>query len=122
RNVRRGGSALGRRVRVEGRWQLRAATAGRRARVGGAMTTGELIIPRWALGDLRRHLAAPERTEPTRWFESDPNWFQRAVFYEIHIRGFADGNDDGIGDFLGLTDRLDYLQWLGIDCIWLLPF
>ncbi|HEX4493653.1 MAG TPA: maltose alpha-D-glucosyltransferase [Acidimicrobiia bacterium] len=49
-------------------------------------------------------------------------WFQRAVFYEIHIRGFSDGNDDGIGDFLGLTDRLDYLQWLGIDCIWLLPF
>ena len=44
------------------------------------------------------------------------------MFYEIHIRGFADGNDDGIGDFVGLTERLDYLQWLGIDCIWLLPF
>ena len=36
-------------------------------------------------------------------------WFKRSVFYEIHIRGFADGNDDGIGDFLGLTERLDYL-------------
>jgi maltose alpha-D-glucosyltransferase/alpha-amylase len=86
------------------------------------MTTGELILPRHMLGDLRRHLSTHEPTEPTRWFESDPTWFQRAVFYEIHIRGFADGNDDGIGDFLGLGERLDYLQWLGIDCIWLLPF
>jgi maltose alpha-D-glucosyltransferase / alpha-amylase len=86
------------------------------------MTTGELILPRHMIGDLRRHLSTHEPTEPTRWFESDPTWFQRAVFYEIHIRGFSDGNDDGIGDFLGLIDRLDYLQWLGIDCIWLLPF
>jgi maltose alpha-D-glucosyltransferase/alpha-amylase len=86
------------------------------------MTTGELILPRHMLGDVRRHLANHESTEPPRWFESDPTWFQRAVFYEIHIRGFSDGNDDGIGDFLGLTERLDYLQWLGIDCIWLLPF
>jgi maltose alpha-D-glucosyltransferase/alpha-amylase len=86
------------------------------------MTTGELILPRKALGDLRRHLAAQEHSDSPRWFESDPNWFKRAVFYEIHIRGFADGNDDGIGDFVGLTERLDYLQWLGIDCIWLLPF
>ena len=44
------------------------------------------------------------------------------MFYEIHVRAFADGNDDGIGDFVGLTEQLDYLQWLGIDCIWLLPF
>ena len=63
----------------------------------------------------------PTPTEYGQWFEADPLWFQRAVFYEIHIRGFADGNDDGKGDFRGLTDKLDYLQWLGIDCIWLLP-
>jgi maltose alpha-D-glucosyltransferase/alpha-amylase len=55
------------------------------------------------------------------WFESDPLWFKRAIFYEIHVRGFFDGNDDGAGDVRGLTDKLDYLQWLGIDCIWLLP-
>jgi maltose alpha-D-glucosyltransferase/alpha-amylase len=60
-------------------------------------------------------------SEPGAWFESDPRWFKRAVFYEIHIRGFFDGNDDGAGDFRGLIDKLDYLQWLGIDCIWLLP-
>jgi maltose alpha-D-glucosyltransferase/alpha-amylase len=60
-------------------------------------------------------------SEPGHWFESDPLWFKRAVFYEIHIRGFFDGNDDGSGDFRGLIEKLDYLQWLGIDCIWLLP-
>jgi maltose alpha-D-glucosyltransferase / alpha-amylase len=60
-------------------------------------------------------------SEPGHWFESDPRWFKHAVFYEIHIRGFHDGNDDGSGDFRGLIDKLDYLQWLGIDCIWLLP-
>ena len=57
-----------------------------------------------------------------QWFEAEPLWFKRAVFYEIHVRGFYDGNGDGIGDFRGLTEKLDYLQWLGIDCIWLLPF
>src|SRR5690348_4551168 len=56
-----------------------------------------------------------------QWFERDPLWFKRAVFYEIHIRGFFDGNDDGSGDFRGLIEKLDYLQWLGVDCVWLLP-
>jgi maltose alpha-D-glucosyltransferase/alpha-amylase len=60
-------------------------------------------------------------SEPGHWFERNPNWFKTAIFYEIHLRGFFDGNDDGSGDFRGLTDKLDYLQWLGIDCIWLLP-
>jgi maltose alpha-D-glucosyltransferase / alpha-amylase len=55
------------------------------------------------------------------WFEAEPLWFKRAVFYEIYVRGFHDGNADGSGDFLGLAEKLDYLQWLGIDCIWLLP-
>jgi maltose alpha-D-glucosyltransferase/alpha-amylase len=63
--------------------------------------------------------AAPEPAH--RWFEADPVWFKRAVFYEIHIRGFYDASGDGSGDFRGITDKLDYLQWLGIDCIWLLP-
>ncbi len=51
----------------------------------------------------------------------DPQWYKRAVFYEVLIRGFYDSNGDGTGDLRGLTSRLDYLQWLGIDCIWLLP-
>ena len=60
-------------------------------------------------------------SEPGHWFERDELWFKRAVFYEIHLRGFFDANDDGSGDFRGLTEKLDYIQWLGIDCIWLLP-
>jgi maltose alpha-D-glucosyltransferase / alpha-amylase len=60
-------------------------------------------------------------SEPGHWFESDPLWFKHAVFYEIHVRGFFDGNGDGMGDLRGLTEKLDYLEWLGIDCIWLLP-
>ncbi len=53
---------------------------------------------------------------------ADPLWYKDAVFYEIHVKAFADGNGDGIGDFQGLLGKLDYLQWLGVDCIWLLPF
>jgi maltose alpha-D-glucosyltransferase/alpha-amylase len=53
--------------------------------------------------------------------QDDPLWYKTAVFYELYVRGFQDGNGDGQGDFRGLTERLDYLQWLGIDCIWLLP-
>ena len=51
----------------------------------------------------------------------DPLWYKRAVFYEVLVRGFTDSNGDGTGDIRGLTERLDYLQWLGVDCIWLLP-
>jgi maltose alpha-D-glucosyltransferase/alpha-amylase len=63
-----------------------------------------------------------ERSASGHWFEAQPLWFKTAVFYEVHIRGFYDGNGDGSGDFRGLTEKLDYLQWLGIDCLWLLPF
>jgi len=48
-------------------------------------------------------------------------WWQRAVFYQIYPRSFADGNGDGIGDFIGMTERLDYLADLGIDAVWLSP-
>jgi maltose alpha-D-glucosyltransferase / alpha-amylase len=58
---------------------------------------------------------------PEHWFESEPTWFKTAVFYEIYVRGFFDGNGDGMGDFRGLIEKLDYLQWLGVDCVWLLP-
>jgi maltose alpha-D-glucosyltransferase / alpha-amylase len=54
--------------------------------------------------------------------ERDPLWFKSAVFYELYVRSFYDSNSDGCGDFPGLTEKLDYLEWLGIDCIWLLPF
>ncbi len=54
--------------------------------------------------------------------KGDELWFKDAIFYEIHVKAFHDLNNDGIGDFRGLIEKLDYLQWLGIDCIWLLPF
>ncbi len=52
----------------------------------------------------------------------DPDWYRKAVFYEVAVRGFYDSNDDGSGDLAGLTAKLDYLHWLGVDCLWLLPF
>ena len=64
---------------------------------------------------------APGGEQQTQWFEADPSWFKRVVFYEIYLRGFHDGNGDGSGDFRGLTEKLDYLEWLGVGCIWLLP-
>lgn len=48
-------------------------------------------------------------------------WYQNAIFYELYLRAFADGDGNGHGDFAGLRSKLDYLQWLGVDCIWLLP-
>ncbi len=53
---------------------------------------------------------------------TDPLWFKDAIIYEIHVRAFADSNADGIGDFQGLISKLDYLQELGVTCLWLLPF
>jgi maltose alpha-D-glucosyltransferase/alpha-amylase len=87
-------------------------------------TLTHLIAPRVAD---RRAAGRPESSDEAQaqtrqWFEAEPLWFKRAVFYEIHVRGFFDADGDGSGDFRGLTEKLDYLQWLGIDCIWLLPF
>ena len=54
--------------------------------------------------------------------EAQASWFQKAVFYEVLVRGFFDSNNDGTGDIRGITERLDHIQWLGADCLWLLPF
>jgi maltose alpha-D-glucosyltransferase/alpha-amylase len=53
---------------------------------------------------------------------SDAYWYKDAIFYELRVRSFYDSNGDGIGDFRGLTDKLDYLQDLGVTTLWLLPF
>lgn len=53
---------------------------------------------------------------------TDPQWFKRAVFYEVLVRSFKDSNADGVGDLRGLAEKLDYLAWLGVDCLWLPPF
>ena len=53
---------------------------------------------------------------------TDPLWYKDAIIYELHVRAFADSNDDGIGDFQGIISKLDYLQDLGVTCLWVLPF
>jgi maltose alpha-D-glucosyltransferase/alpha-amylase len=60
--------------------------------------------------------------QTTMQTSDNPLWFKDAVFYEVHVKTFCDGNGDGIGDFKGLTSKLDYLEDLGITVIWLLPF
>jgi maltose alpha-D-glucosyltransferase/alpha-amylase len=52
----------------------------------------------------------------------DPEWYKDAIIYEVHVRAFADSNGDGMGDFKGLTSKLDYLEDLGVTALWLLPF
>ncbi|WP_043535540.1 alpha-amylase family glycosyl hydrolase, partial [Actinomyces polynesiensis] len=47
----------------------------------------------------------------------DPQWYRRAVFYEVLLHSFEDSNGDGVGDFQGLVSKLDYLQWLGVDAL-----
>lgn len=54
--------------------------------------------------------------------ENDPLWYKDAIIYQLHVKTFYDSNGDGIGDFKGLTQKLDYLKDLGINAIWLLPF
>jgi maltose alpha-D-glucosyltransferase / alpha-amylase len=52
----------------------------------------------------------------------EPGWYKHAVVYQVHVRTFVDANGDGIGDFAGLAQRLDYLQELGVNAVWLMPF
>jgi maltose alpha-D-glucosyltransferase/alpha-amylase len=52
----------------------------------------------------------------------DPLWFKDAIIYELHVKTFCDSDGDGMGDFRGLMEKLDYLQELGVTAIWLLPF
>jgi len=54
--------------------------------------------------------------------DKDPLWYKDAVIYELHVRSFCDSNADGIGDFPGLTEKLEYLKGLGVTALWLLPF
>ncbi|MBO0700776.1 MAG: maltose alpha-D-glucosyltransferase [Zavarzinella sp.] len=53
--------------------------------------------------------------------DSPPDWYKDAIFYEVSVRSFFDSNADGFGDLRGLTEKLDYLRDLGIDCLWLMP-
>jgi len=52
----------------------------------------------------------------------DPLWYMDAVIYQVHVKAFYDSNGDGVGDFRGLTDKLDYIRDLGVNTIWVMPF
>jgi maltose alpha-D-glucosyltransferase/alpha-amylase len=64
----------------------------------------------------------PKKNEETFELEDDPLWYKDAIIYELHPKAFSDSNGDGVGDFRGLTSKLDYLQDLGVTALWLLPF
>jgi maltose alpha-D-glucosyltransferase / alpha-amylase len=74
------------------------------------LADGHLVEPQAV--DFRHASSAP----------SDPAWYKSAVFYEVLVRAFNDSSNDGTGDLRGLADKLDYLDWLGVDCLWLPPF
>src|SRR6202795_4154050 len=66
--------------------------------------------------------SADAKGEVTVGAQKDSLWYKDAVIYQLHVRSFCDSNADGIGDLVGLLQKLDYLQELGITAIWLLPF
>ena len=66
--------------------------------------------------------AVDAREMPAIDTEGDALWYKDAIIYQLHVKAFADSNNDGIGDFAGLTEKLGYLQELGVTTLWLLPF
>ncbi|HNU49647.1 MAG TPA: maltose alpha-D-glucosyltransferase [Verrucomicrobiota bacterium] len=71
---------------------------------------------------MRPLVPVPNPDSPRNALERDPSWYKTGVFYELHVRAFFDSNADGIGDFPGLTNKLDYIKDLGVTALWLLPF
>jgi len=68
-------------------------------------------------------MSSIEATElPASARDGDALWYKDAIIYQLHVKAFADSNNDGIGDFAGLTEKLGYLQDLGVTALWLLPF
>jgi maltose alpha-D-glucosyltransferase/alpha-amylase len=67
-------------------------------------------------------MSSLDATTLARDIDGDSLWYKDAIIYQLHVKAFADSNNDGIGDFAGLTDKLDYLQDLGVTALWLLPF
>jgi maltose alpha-D-glucosyltransferase / alpha-amylase len=67
-------------------------------------------------------LGDPTRRPRPAGATSDPLWYKDAIIYEVPVKSFYDSNGDGLGDFAGLCEKLDYIQDLGVTCVWLLPF
>ena len=69
-----------------------------------------------------RRASGATSASPEQSFSRAPSWYKDAVIYQVHVKSFYDANNDGIGDFAGLIDKLDYIADLGVNTIWLLPF
>jgi alpha-glucosidase len=68
----------------------------------------------------REMIRGPEPTLPNA--TRQPHWWQRGVIYQVYVRSFRDTNGDGVGDLAGVIEKLPYLEWLGVDALWLTPF
>ncbi|MDQ3914037.1 MAG: maltose alpha-D-glucosyltransferase [Actinomycetota bacterium] len=89
---------------------------------GPGRRAGKIVTPAHAVAtELGTPLLGGASGAPSRVL-ANPQWYKTAVFYELYVRSFYDSNADGFGDFKGLLQKLDYLEWLGVDCLWLLPF
>ncbi len=71
---------------------------------------------------LTAQIAEHDIAKPSASFSEDPLWYKDAVIYQLHVKSFFDANNDGVGDFAGLIEKLDYIATLGVNTIWLLPF
>ncbi|RZI42520.1 maltose alpha-D-glucosyltransferase [Herbaspirillum sp. HC18] len=69
-----------------------------------------------------RRPAGPAAAMKIRPFSDDPHWYKDAIIYQVHVKSYFDSNNDGIGDFAGLIEKLDYIADLGVNTVWLLPF
>ena len=104
----------------------RRAPSGRMGRRAPADRSGARSRPAVPLSGVRArherdvvHRCQRTAVKPT---VGDELWYKDAIIYQLHVKAFADSNNDGIGDFAGLTEKLDYLQDLGVTALWLLPF
>src|ERR1041384_3361469 len=94
------------------------------ARAGAECTTGPA---EQSGGNLPDYTIPPYRIPKSEILMSatipnDLNWFKDAIIYQVHVKSYFDSNGDGVGDFIGLTRKLDYIQDLGATAIWLMPF
>ena len=74
------------------------------------------------MNDISSIAPTPAETAPPAAAAEDPQWYKDAIIYQLHLKSFYDSNNDGVGDFRGLIDKLDYVAELGVTAIWLLPF
>ena len=99
------------------------ARLGRHPSADRSGTRSRAAVPLSGVRGTMNLLSSIDATElPVTSLDGDELWYKDAIIYQLHVKAFADSNNDGIGDFAGLTEKLDYLQDLGVTALWLLPF